>query len=236
MAKEWLRTRFSEAPTEGPAAKKVKFSDVHKQLETELEQDFSTSAVSNAIKEAFPQSQSKAAGKSRQKHIFGIRPLSATPVPSAVSQSDIITQLQADKEVLQGQIQQLEMKVQGLQQAQLSSFAVQELSKQTGLLIEHGHQVVDGPNTIQHFHDFSMDSVISELRAYAPDVHRLFMTLGETSRNITSDDSRPCVEEIRATTSLCALLKARSARVKGIQLLLAFMLIARATHRQVSII
>ena len=82
---------------------------------------------------------------------------------------------------------------------------------------------MDGPNTIQHFHEFSMDSVISELQAYAPDVHRLF----------TSDDSRPCVEEIRATTSLCALLKARSARVKGIQLLLAFMLIARATHRQV---
>ena len=237
---KWLRTRFSAAPTEGPASKKVKFSDVHQQLEKELEQKFCTKAVSHAIKDAFPLSYSKPAGKSRQKHVFGIVPLpgtSASDEQSAASECDVIDQLQAERtknEVLQAQIQQLEMKVKELEQAQRASFVAEDLSKQIGQVIQHGYQVVDGPNTLQHFHDFSLDSVISELRAHAPDVHRLFMTLGGTSRNVTSDDSHPCVEETRAIASLCTLLKACSVRVKGIQLLLAFMLIARATHRQVS--
>ena len=237
---KWLRTRFSAAPTEGPASKKVKFSDVHQQLEKELEQKFCTNAVSHAIKDAFPLSYSKPAGKSRQKHVFGIVPLpgtSASDEQSAASECDVIDQLQAERtknEVLQAQIQQLEMKVKELEQAQQASFVAEDLAKQIGQVIQHGYQVVDGPNTLQHFHDFSLDSVISELRAHTPDVHRLFMTLGGTSRNLTSDDSHPCVEEIRAIASLCTLLKARSVRVKGIQLLLAFMLIARATHRQVS--
>ena len=215
----------------------MKFSDVHQELEKELEQKFSTNAVSQAIKDAFPLSYSKPAGKSRQKHVFGIVPLpgtSASHEQSAASQCNVIDQLQAERtknEVLQVQIQQLEMKVKELEQAQRASFVAEDLSKQIGQVIQHGYQVLDGPNTLQHFQEFS---VISELRAYAPDVDRLFMTLGETSRNITSDDSHPCVEEIRATASLCTLLKARSVRVKGIQLLLAFMLIAHATHRRVS--
>ena len=75
-----------------------------------------------------------------------------------------------------------------------------------------------------HFHDFSLRSVISELRAHAPDIHRLFMTLGGTSHDVTSDDSHSCVEEIRAIASLCTLLKEHSVRVKGI-LLLAFILL-----------
>ena len=74
-----------------------------------------------------------------------------------------------------------------------------------------------------HFHDFSLHSVISELRAHAPDIHRLFMTLGGTSHDVTSDDSHPCVEEIRAIASQCTLLKEHSVKVKGI-LLFAFIL------------
>ena len=107
------------------------------------------------------------------------------------------------------------MKVKELEQAQQASFVAEDLAKQIGQVIQHGYQVVDGPKTLQHFHDFSLDSVISELRAHTPDVHRLFMTLGGTSRNVTSDDSHPCVEEIRPIASLYILLKARSVRVKG---------------------
>ena len=104
---KWLRTQFSAAPTEGPASKKVKFSDVHQELETELEQKFSTNAVSQAIKGAFPLLYSKPAGKSRQKHVFGIVPLpgtSASHEQSAASQCNVIEQLQAERtknEVLQ---------------------------------------------------------------------------------------------------------------------------------------
>ena len=163
-----------------------KFTDVHQELEKELEQKFSTNA---AINDAFPLSYSKPAGKSRQQQVFGIVPLprtSASHEQSAASQCDVIEQ------VLQVQIQQLEMKVKELEQAQCVSFVAEDLSKQIGQVIHHGYQVLDGPNTLQHFQEFS---VISELRGYAPDVHQLFMTLGETSRNVTSDDNHPCVED-----------------------------------------
>ena len=97
-----------------------------------------------------------------------------------------------------------------------------------------GLQVFDGPNSLEHFSNFSVDAVIAELQTNAPDVYRLFMTLGATSRNVQSKDDGIIPEEIRAHTAIFTLLKARSVRVKGIQLLLSFMLIARATSRQVS--
>ena len=86
-----LRTRFSAAPTEGPASKTVKFSDVHQELVKELEQKFSTNAVSQAIKDAFPLSYRKPAGKSRQKQTS---PGTFTShEQSAASQCDVIDQL-----------------------------------------------------------------------------------------------------------------------------------------------
>ncbi len=99
---------------------------------------------------------------------------------------------------------------------------------------DHELQVAHGPDSPEHFDSFSIDTVITELKTHVPDLHRLFMTLGDVERNKKDADARP-VEETRAVTSLCALLKARSVRVQGIQLLLGFMLVARSTNRQVSI-
>ena len=48
------------------------------------------------------------------------------------------------------------------------------------------------------------------------------------------DGARPD-EELKAVMALCTLLNARSARVKGLQLMVSLMLVARATGRQVGI-
>lgn len=42
-------------------------------------------------------------------------------------------------------------------------------------------------------------------------------------------------EEVKTVTSICALLNARSTRVKGIQLLINMMLIARLTSKHISL-
>ena len=54
-----------------------------------------------------------------------------------------------------------------------------------------------------------------------------------TQRN-ARDGARPD-EELKAVMALCTLLNARSARTKGLQLMVSLMLVARATGRQVGI-
>ena len=115
-------------------------------------------------------SHSKPAGKSQQKQVFEIVRLPgifSSCEPSGVSQCSIIDQLQVERirnEVLQVQIHhQLEMKVEELKQTQHVSVAAEDLSKQIDQVIQHGHQVLDRPNTIKHFYEFSLDSIIPEL-------------------------------------------------------------------------
>ena len=73
-----------------------------------------------------------------------------------------------------------------------------------------------------------MSAVISELQSNCPE---LYKQLGSTQRN-ARDGARPD-EELKAVMALCTLLNARSARVKGLQLMVSVMLVARATGRQV---
>ena len=49
------------------------------------------------------------------------------------------------------------------------------------------NQVFHGPDTVEHFEAFSIDSVMSELRAGMPDIYCLFATLGKTERNRAAD-------------------------------------------------
>ena len=60
------------------------------------------------------------------------------------------------------------------------------------------------------------------------------MQLGYVHRNRDQDVTTTSVQEIKAVSSFCTLLNARSSRVKGIQLLLSMMLVARSTTKQVN--
>ena len=242
---KWLKSRYHEAPVQGPNAKRVKFADVHQELQKQFAPvKVTAKAASQLLKSAFPCSENKPCGKSRQKHICGIQAIPAEGDPEvnvagplshkSSSNPSLLELEQAKSELLQKQVQTLEARVLELERIQATSFCPELLAQQVQHVLQPGLQVFDGPDSLEHFSNFSVDAVIAELQTNAPDVYRLFMTLGATSRNVQSKDDGIIPEEIRAHTAIFTLLKARSVRVKGIQLLLSFMLIARATSRQVS--
>lgn len=69
---EWLRSQYKEVPQDCPVAKRVKLSDIHHQLEKKYDTKHNHHEVASILQIAFPNCDSKVAGKSRTKHIFGI--------------------------------------------------------------------------------------------------------------------------------------------------------------------
>jgi hypothetical protein len=70
------------------------------------------------------------------------------------------------------------------------------------------------------------------IRRLAPNLYALLCDLGDTDRN-ARDEMVITHEEIKALTSICVLANARSLRIKGVQLFLSIMLVARAVNKQV---
>ena len=73
--------------------------------------------------------------------------------------------------------------------------------------------LLHGPDTIEHFAEFSMSAVITELQASGPQLYQLVQQLGCTPRN--ARDGRLPDEELKGVMAVCTLLNARSARVEG---------------------
>ena len=223
-----LKRSYNTTPLEGPDAKRVKFSDVHESLTAQFPSDrVSAIACSTAVQEAFPHSQKKRIGKERQHYITGIE--------KAVQQqsSDPMQILQAENEQLSIKVQQLEARIQELEAKNVPSISSHLLAQQMDSLLQHGHHIIHGPSTPDHFHGFSMEAIIDDIRTSAPSVYQLFLHLGDTGRNVIGETS---AEQRKAIMSLCTMLNARSQKVNGMQLLLSLMLIARATSKQVSTI
>lgn len=133
-------------------------------------------------------------------------------------------------EELLSRVQHLERENAELRRAALQPAVLESQLQQ---LINPTHPVYHGPDTVAHFECFSIDGIIDDLRTHCPDVFRLFNTLGKVDR--CDDLSSTQVTQLKTVTSLLALLKCRSVKVLGTQLLLTFMLIARATNKQVNI-
>ena len=89
-----------------------------------------------------------------------------------------------------------------------------------------------GPNTIAHFKEFSLDHLITEFKQHAPDVWQFINLLGNTERFSDNADLL-AVAKCRAASVMSTLLKCRSQKTLGLQLLVGLMLIARATSRRV---
>ena len=106
------------------------------------------------------------------------------------------------------------------------------LDAQVSRLLCSDLSVFHGPDTIEHFNDFSVDAALAEIRNHAPAVVELLDTMGQSNRHERSELSQ--LSQLRVMTSLTSLLKCRSVQVLGIQLLITFMLIARSTNKQVT--
>ena len=227
---KWLKSHYNPT-TDDPVAKRVRFSDIREELESNFPREiFSDRSVSDAIKAVFPDTQSRPVGKSRQKHIFGLE--KATNTAGAADDKlmllrrihdleERVRQLENEKEkvcVLESRVKVLE--------AERSSFS---FSSEFLSLLQPQNAIYHGPDTIFHFQSFSMDAIVAEIQQSAPHLFGLLKSMAAAG-----DGQR--LEEVRVATSLSILLKSQSIKVLGVQLLITLMLLARSTNRQVCII
>ena len=241
----WLQSVLSEASADEPDTKRVKVADIHDSLEvTFTPNKYTHNQVSKMISKAFPQSFTKRAGKRRLTHVHGVdwKIRAESEQGRASTSLDLVEQKTAstshsleevllENEALKLRIRQLEDKVQCIWK-----FSCESLAQEAGAVIKAGSMIVSGPDTPEHLEAFSIDGIISELKAYAPTLLQLVQSIGEAARTQKTDGEIDWKsgENIKAVTALCTLLNTRSKRAKGMQLLVSLMLIARATSRQVS--
>ena len=233
---QWLKRRYQETPVNGPEAKRVKFSDIFEEAQKAFpSSNISSYSVSNALSKEFPMSVSKKVGEKKHKYIYGvdISEVGGTTV-SSTSHVMALEQSLAQERRMNASLRQEVLQLQQqLREVQMSSISVVKLVDQMQTLLRPDKETCHGPDTVHHFETFSLDAVIAELHAHAPDVVQLFQQLGRCDR--FSDDELLRTSELRSMTALCTLLKSRSVKLLGIQLLISFMLIGRATSKQVRI-
>ena len=102
--------------------------------------------------------------------------------------------------------QQLQQQFEKLRCQQQLSFSIQR-----SWTIKCRHSNIcsfHGPDTVDHFHSFSLDAVITGLRTAAPDVVEWFQQLAKVTR-FEDDDDLSRIVRMRSTTALCTLLKGR---------------------------
>lgn len=204
METRWLRSMFqeSEYDAESPQPKRVKFSELSDELQGQFpDQKYSPYTVSKIIHEAFPSTQTKTCGKIRSRHILGLerKPAespgpshSASPSPSITDPTSRITDLLIENQILRNRIKELE------------KASADSLCQQADQITHHKSMVTDGPNSLDTFSNFSLDSIISELQSRAPELYQLCMN--QVKDEVTG-------EQVKAVSALCSLLNARSARV-----------------------
>ena len=221
---EWLCSVFQETPYDGdsPQPKRMKFSDVPSELQQHFPgKEYSVYETSRYIHQAFPTCETKRSGKERHTYLTGLerkchpRPVVADPTSS----------LQAAIEQLKHRVAELEAK-ENLREV---------VCRQAAEIARHSSVVTQGPVSVEALTSLDMRSIVSELATRAPDLYQLCMTIGDTQRSHSEEDSGggTTTEEIKVVSAICSLLNARSARTKGLQLLLGMMLVARGTSRQV---
>lgn len=175
----------------------------------------------------------KRSGELRHTHIFGIKPIDVLNKDSLT-----VTALKENVIVLRQRVEQAETSLSEATEEnkmfkqridQLQRYCPAQLSDQLAHLTFPSNAVYHGPDTVQHF---SRVYDGSECKEYAPDLLKLVMQLGQTDRYVSG--STPYnTGELKALMSLFTLVKCRSTKVLGIQLLITFMLIARSASRQV---
>lgn len=220
-----LKRSYSETPTEGPEAKRVKFIDIHETLKQNFpSKEISTQLCGRLVEDAFPGTKRIRTGKKRISFVVGIEKIQS-PMEKVT-----VEKLQEENTQLRTKVHELEERLRELDVNATSACPL--LVQQMDSLLQHGDQIIHGPSTPVRFPTFSLKGIAEEIQRNAPDLLQLFNHLGDTGRNTTPGTGTP-VEQRKAIMSLCTLMNARSRTANGLQLLLTFMLIARATSKQV---
>ena len=224
----------------GEGASRIKFSDILNEVHQAFPTgNISSYVVSDAISKEFPMSVGKKVGEKKHKYIYGIAinpeaggSTTASLASEVVALEQSLQHERRMKEYLWQQLQQLQQQFEELKHRQQTSLSMQQLDDQMQTLLQSNMSSFHGPDTVDHFHSFSLDTVIAELRTAAPDVVELFQQLAKGDR-FEDDDKLSQIVQMRSTTAICTLLKGRSVKVLGLQLLFSFMLIGQAASKQV---
>ena len=230
----WLFKKYRPTPSDGPAAKRVKVSSIKSALESQFSRKYEHKILSSLIQETFPNTEKRRLSQDRATHVVGLE-----EVQAEVSTPTMAMDVDEEKEELKARIRELEQTVRDLrvqvaqleEQLQATSTSTSSLMTQVDHLLLHNMAMYHGPNTIHHFSEFSLDSIRAEIKETAPALFQLFTTLSLTAPTGDDDQSR---DDTKAITSLSVLLRNRSAKALGLQLLIGMMLVARATNCRVS--
>lgn len=184
----------------------MKFEDVRSLLSNRFGET-SGYETNRVLQQAFPNVK-----KERSTFIVGLRLKSAhQPTMSQPTETMAICQslptetevlpLQEENEQLKLRLQELEEQVRDLRGSALSvSGLIQEADALT-----HSCKS-DGLATIELF---SMKSFWSEVKTVAPDLMRLFESVGDCSRNRGEDEQQLAVEQLKGLVALCTSLNSR---------------------------
>ena len=219
-----LKKRYRPTPSEGPLCKKVKFDDIRHDLSEQFP-SLSSKMISEAVHNAFPKTYTKKHGHKRLTYVFGLEHASsdeqAPSNPGPSFQAEATTPLHdqiALNAQLQERIKELEKEV-----AELKEYP-RSLVSQVEQLVSPSHAVYHGPNTIDNFKHFSIDTITKEYEQYAPELFKLLTEIGDCSEGDT---------DVKVVTAMSTIGKLCSRKALGLQLLTSFMLLSRGTSRQV---
>ena len=141
--------------------------------------------------------------------------------------SALLLELQTEREKREALEHEVHILKRKLEERSVVNSAKQTLFSEIDSAVLSRHLLLHGPDTID---GFSMSSVIAELKATCLEVYSLVPQLS-TQRYATDSDVPD--EELKGVMAVCTLLNARSARIKGLQLMISLMLVARASGKQV---
>ena len=158
--------------------------------------------------------------RERATYVCGVRLSHATPfsptssalfpvLPPALDPSSPSTRPDHESVIaeLKQQVTELQDELKSLQQ---TSVQIADLENQADHLISHTC-ISEGPDTLEHLDSFSITTILNNVRREAPDLLRLFQTLGNSSRNLGDDGL--AVEQLNGLVSLCTLLNTRFVHV-----------------------
>ena len=192
------------------------------------------------VQETFPNSVRKRLGGNRHSYDCGIEPIPqvdplTVPDPDSVLTLELLEverrrnrELEMEVNTLRADNESLRKRVAELENQQSSIPLKMELEMDS--LLNPRNDVFHCPNTVEHFKSFLVDNILAEIGHQAPDVYHLLCRLAR--KGIEDGDEN--ADSLKTVIALCTLLKGRSVRVLGVQLLITFMLIARATSKQVN--
>ena len=192
-----LRSEFQENPNES-----IEFSDLHSMLLEAFPGSTCScsSAVSHLVQAAFPNARSKRVGQQRVTRLVGIQKRQPTP---QIDPDQLLVELQLERERRIALEQEVSMLKEQLDQG--SGAVVQLLRSEIDQAASLKQTVMHGPDTLEWFQEFSMGTVIEELKASCPNVYSLQKQLADTDRN-AREGVLPG-EELKVVMALCTLLK-----------------------------